>query len=189
MEHDRVVAQGRAGVDHREDRGLVVDGGFVDATGDPDHLDGVLVALPAEAVHERELVGQRQHVVGGVEVPDGGVEVHGFDRVAGHGVDGVEDLAHLDEVPVVLTIAVAAVAAEARHERGAGDRRVDDVVAAEDEVAYRVPAVEGELRWSGRDQVGDEFGVEADPVAVDVGAGLGQLPTGGVIEEVDAGLA
>jgi len=188
VEHHGVVAQRCAGVDHRVDRGLVADGDLVDAAGDAGHLDGVQVARPTEAVDERDLVRERQHVVGGLEVPDGRVQVHGFDGVSRHRVDGVEDLPHLDEVPVVVPVAVAPVASQAGDEGRAGNRRVDDVVAAEHEVSVGVAAVQGELVWRRRDQAFDEVGVKPDPLAVDVGAGVGQLAAGGVVEEVDAGL-
>jgi len=47
--------------------------------------------------------------------------------------------------------------------------------------------VNGELGWGGGDQVDHEVGVEADPLAVHLGASLGELSASGVVEEVDAG--
>ena len=188
MEHHRVVAQWRAGVYHRVERRLVADRGLVHPAGYAGHLDRVDVALSAEAVNERDLVRQGEHVVGGVQVADRRVEVHGFHRVAGDRVYRVQDLAHLEQVPVVLTVAVATVATQAGHERWAGDARVGDDVVADVQVPGRVGCVEGEARRCRCDQRHDQLGVEPHPVPVHVASGVGQLAECGFVQEVDAGL-
>jgi len=130
VEHRGVIAQRGAGVDHREDRRFGVEDDWVDTAGDAGHLHGVEVALSAEAVDKRWLVREGDHVVGGVEVPHRWVEVHRFHRVAGEGVDGVEHVAELEQIAVVLPVAVTPVAAQAGDERWAGHRGVGDPVAA-----------------------------------------------------------
>ena len=130
-----------------------MQGGVVHAPGNAGHLDGIEIALAAQAVDERHLVRQRQHVVGGVQVTDRRVEVHGLHGVASHRMDGIEHLAQFEQVPVVVAVAVPTVPAQTGHERGAGHTGVGDDVAADMEVAFRVRSVQGEFGWSGGHQL------------------------------------
>ena len=116
------------------------------------------------------------------------VEVHGLHRVAGDRVYRVQDLAHAEQVPVVLPVAVATVPPQAGHEGWAGDARVGDDVVADVQVPGRVGCVEGEPGGCRGDQRHDQFRVEPHPVPVYVASGVGQLPTCCVVQEVDAGL-
>ena len=76
-----------------------------------DHLEHVAVALGAEAVAVRHLVGERQHVEGRLEVAHRPVQVDRLDRVAADEVDDLERLAQLEQV------------AEGRRGRRGGARR------------------------------------------------------------------
>ena len=125
--------------------------------------------------------------MGGVQVTNRRVEIHGLDGVASHRMDGVEHLAQFEQVPVVAAVAVPTVPAQAGHERGAGHAGVGDHVAADVEVAFRVRSVQGELGWCGGHQLLDQLGVEADPITVHGAADVSQLSPGGVVQEVDAG--
>ena len=188
VEHHCVVSQRGAGVDHRVERWLHIHGVVVGAPGDAGHLDGIEVALATQAVDKRNLVRQGEHVVGGVQVADRRVEVHGLHRVAGHGVDGVQHLAQLDEVPVVVAIAVPAVSSQAGDERRASHAGEGEDVAAHVEIPGRGGGVHGELGRGGGDQVHDQVRVKPHPVAIHPAADIDQLAPGRLVQEVDTGL-
>jgi hypothetical protein len=64
-------------------------------------------------------------------------------------------LAHFEQVPIVGTVTVTPASTEARDERRAGDRGVDDVVSTKFEVSVRFPPVENELGRRGSDEILD----------------------------------
>ena len=98
LQHRGVEAQRRRRVDDGEQRRLALERCVVDLAGDAGHLQHVAVALGAEAVAVRHLVGEGEHVEGGLEVAHGPVQVDRLDRVAADEVDDVERLAQLEQV-------------------------------------------------------------------------------------------
>ena len=95
------------------------------------------------------------------------VDVDRLDRVAGEEVDGVQRLPEAQQVLVVLAVADAPPTIEVRHVRRRADRPERHPVAAELEVARRVPGVERERRGGRPDRLGDHVRVE--PHALRVG--------------------
>ena len=160
LEHRGVEPERRARVDDREDRRLAIELLGVDAARDADHLEGVDVALPSQAVGVDRLVHQGQRVERGVEVADAVVEVDRLDRVAGEEVDRVERLAQAEQVLVVGAIADPPAAVEVGDVGRAADRPERDPVAAELQVVLGVPGVQGERRRRGPDQLRDHVRVE-----------------------------
>ncbi len=94
----------------------------VTPAGDPHHLDRVDVALPAERVDVDRLVGEREEVVGGLEVADRAVDVDRLDRVTGRQVDRVQGLREAEQVPEVVSIAGPAATVEVGDVRCAAHR-------------------------------------------------------------------
>ena len=176
MQHRSVEPQRRVGVDDREDRRLAVDGGVVDASGDAHHLDAVPVLLAAQAVAVDVLVGQRQHVEGGMDVAYRGMDVDRFDRVAGDEVDRVEHLSQLQEVIEPGPVTDVAHPIETDDVRRAGDRPVGHPGAADVQVLVRIPAVQSELGGRGGDPFEDQLLGKADVLAglIDIGAGIAE---------------
>ena len=111
------------------------------------------------------------------------------DRPAGV-VEVGRDVGQLHEVAEVLDRAVAPAAVEVAHERRAVVRREDRVHPADLDVPLRVARVLGELARRGRlDDLAAHPAREADPLAVDVGAGVAQQAEGvGVAAELEADL-
>ena len=190
LEHRGIEPERRARVDDREDRRLAIELLGVDAARDADHLEGVDVALPAEAVGVDRLVHQGQGVERRVEVPDAVVQVDGLDRVAGQEMDRVERLAQAQQVLVVDPVADPPAAVEVGHVGRAADRPEGDPVATQLQVVLGIPGMQGEGRGRGQDQLGDHRRVEPDTQRAFLGLGAGppqDLARVG-IEEVHADL-
>jgi len=70
----------------------------------PRHLHHVFDALRAQRIGMHDLVGQRQLFIEAIQMPDRGVDVDGFHRIAARDMDAVEVLRQLDEFPECLEI-------------------------------------------------------------------------------------
>ena len=182
--HRDVEAERRADVDDRVHDRVGVDLVLGEASDDAHHFERVEVALGAERVDVHRLIGEREDVAGGLKVTDRRVEIDRFDRIAGVAVKDVEALGQFQQRPVVLTVTDAPTALAVGVVGSAGDGGERDIVATDHEVVRRIGRVHRELARHRRDQLGDELGVEADPFAVDLGAGLGPHLEGGGVEEV-----
>ena len=147
----------------------------VGAERDPGHLDGVAGPLRrGHRAHER-LVAVADVRIDHVEVAL--VDRH-VDRLADRPAAVVEVRAHvgeLHEVAEVLDRAVAPAVVEVADERRAVVRGEDGVHPADLDVVRLVPGVLGELARRGRlDDLAGQPAREADPLALDVGAGVAE---------------
>ena len=188
FEHRLVVAQRRARIDDGVHRRLPIQGCVVDLAGDAHHLQAVDVALSPEAVDVRDLVAEREQRAGGVQVPDRGVDVGRLDGVSAEDVHRVEGLRQPDQVVEVLTVSLAAAMGEVADERRARHRGERDRVLTDVDVMVGVARVQGEVRGSGGRQRADQLRVDAHSVPVEVRARVRPQPSGGRVQEVDAGL-
>ena len=161
---------------------------MVNAPGDPGHLDTVQHALPAQTVGVDRLVGHGQRGVQRIEMAHARVDVRRLDRIAAPHMDRRQHLPQAQELLVVLEIADPPPALEIAGVGRAAHGAEDQPVAAEDERALRVAAMEAEGLRRLADLRLDQIGREADAVAVgrDIGAGLCQERLGLVVQDIDA---
>ena len=75
------------------------------AAGDAHHLHHVLDPLAAKAVGVHHLVGQKQLFTDAIKMPDAGVNINRFHRIASGEMDAVEILRQLHQVPETVKIA------------------------------------------------------------------------------------
>ena len=112
----------------------------------------------------QQLVGEREHVEGRLEMADRVVQVDRLDGIAADEVDDVERLAQPQQVAERGPVARPADTVEVDDVGRAADRSEREMVAADRERVLRVPRVHLERRRAGPDQVGHQLRVEADAV-------------------------
>ena len=155
-------------------RGAASNSSWRQAAGDPHHLHRILHALLPERVGVHDFVGQRQLVVDGVEMADGGVDVDRLDRIAAGEMDAVEILRELHEVAKALAVAGAPAAVEVHGVRRA--RTLTKIMASPPTVTLRsgLRGVMVEARRRLLHLLHDEGAVHAHAlrVHVDVAAGV-----------------
>ena len=134
---------------------------LVDAARELHQLEGIEVALPAQAVGVDRLVRQGQHVEQGVEVADRGMDVDRLDRIAAPQMNGVERLSEPDEVPVVGMVAGAPAAFAVERIGGGGNGAEGHVAVADHEIAGGVARMQREALGRQPDDALDQRGIEA----------------------------
>ena len=77
---------------------------------DPGKFDTIVVALLAERIKMERLVGQADRVGNAIQMPNGGVKVHGFDRIAERRMNDVEELTELQQLLEIFPVAGPATA-------------------------------------------------------------------------------
>ena len=186
LQHRNVETQWRRRVDDREHRRFFADLLLAHAACDSHHLEHVTIALCAEAVAVDHLVAHREHVVGGLDVADGRVQVHRLDGIAGEKVDDVEHGRQLHEILEVLARAGVTRAIQLDEVGRARHTAECHPVATDTQVVLGVARVHRELAWTGLDRFHHERRVEAHACIGDLHAVLRQECPSVGFEEVDA---
>ena len=176
---------------------------MVDAADQRGDLHRVVDGRRTEAQALPGLVELRREGPVHVEVAGGDRQIGRLQRAAALLVDDVERADEPDVVDEVREVAGPAAAIEVRHERGPADGAEHEMALAEDDVPFRVPRVQRELRRRRGDELLDLRGVEADVAGQPVHAGarpgegvqdaiakdlepdLGQDPERGPVEGLD----
>lgn len=171
------------------DRRFGVELCVADLADDPDHLETIGISLGTERIGVDRLVGACEQIAEGLEVPDRRMDVDRLHGVAAVHLHGVEGLGEIDETAEVGPVAGTTTAGAIGHVGRARHRGERDMITTDTQVVGRVGGVEGELRRRRGDEVGDELGIEPDPLAVDPGPGVAPQAKRLRVEEVEPCLA
>jgi hypothetical protein len=190
LDHRRIEAQRRGGVDHGEQAGLARQLRLAQAARDAGHLEGIEDPGAAQRITVEDLVGQGDECLGRVQMARRRRQVHGLDRIAAHEMDDVEGLRQADQVAVILEVAVAPAALQVGDVGRAADGGEGDVVGADGQVARRVARVQGEAGRGITQRRLDQAAVEAHSLGArfDAGARLFEDVARFGVQEVHADL-
>ncbi len=174
-QHHRIPDQRRVRVDEAQRDRMRLE--VVRPEQDPRHLDRVARALRRrDRAHER-LVAVADVAVDHVQVALVDGDVHRLADRAAAVVEVRREVRQLHEVAEVLDRAVAAAAVQVADERRPVVGREHRVRSADLDVVRLVARVLRELSWRGRlDDLATHPAREPDPLALDVGAGVGEQP-------------
>ncbi len=134
----------------------------------------------------KRLVGEDHHIAQRFEMAHGGVDIDGFDGIAGDEIDAVEILGELQELAVVGMVAGAAAAFHVGAIGRAAHGAEQHVRPADLRIVFRIAGMEGELRGRRFHQLLDHRGIKAHALAGNIGTGLLQQVAGFRQSEVHA---
>ena len=143
--------------------------------GDPRHFHHILDPLRSKRIGVDHLVGQCQHIVMRVQMPDRSMDVDRLDRISGIEADAVIGLRQAQQILIVGAVADPASAVQIHDVRRRRHLPEIELPATDSDLPVRVARCDGECGGRLRRHLVDEIAVHPDPLCLAIDRASGCL--------------